>query len=582
MKEFFRLLKPYKKKLCLALFAILVANALGLIFPWAIKLILDEVIIRGDTFFLNIVVISLVFSFILKTYFSFTREYLISFVGENVVCDLRAKLYAHIQKLSVAYVENTSTGKIISGIIGDVESIRNFLFSGVTDFIYSFFNVFFVLTILFFLDWRLTLISLIYLPVFGITFFKFTPYLKNKHNCVRAKYAELTSRLSETLGAVRVVAGFARGGYEYNRFNLQQREIFRVSMASYKLGILLWVGSEFISSLGLVTLIWFGARAVFTGRITIGSLMAFYSYLGMLFFPIIKMVIVNNYYQEAAASMERINEILKEEPVVKEAGGALRLDEIRGNIEFKGVSFGYGLDREILSDINLNIKESEVIALVGRSGVGKSTFINLLLRFYEPTRGKICIDGCNLKDLELKSYRSQIAMVLQDDYLFSTTVKENIRYGSQQATDEQIIQVAELASAHEFIRELSQGYNTQIGERGVKLSYGQRQRISIARAILRDPAILILDEATSNVDSGTERLIVERAFKELMRGRNVFIVAHRLSTIEHADRIIFIEDRKIAEIGNHYQLLEEKGDYWQMWMEQNNMAQRFFSSEGKV
>jgi len=554
VSNFISLLKPYKKKVLFALSAILMANLLGLAFPWAIKVVIDEVLIKKNSFLLNVLAVGLVVVFILKFYFGFIREYLVSFVGEKVVCDLRNKLYWHLQRLSVKYVDGTATGKIISGIIGDVESIRDFLFGGLIDFLYSFFNIFFVLIVLLVLDWRLTLISLAFLPIFGVTFIKFTPRLKDKHRLVREKYAELTARLSEVLNGIRIVAGFAKERYEAYKFEARQKEIFNASIEGHKLAIFLWMGSEFISSLGLVTLIWFGARAVFSGRITAGTLMAFYSYLGMLFYPVVKMVIINNYYQEASASMERINRLLFQEPDIKEKTRPIKLDEIKGNIRFAGVSFSYNNKREILSGISLDIREQEIIALVGKSGAGKTTLINLLLRFYELTKGEIFIDGYPLKDLELKSYRSKIAIVLQDDYLFSTSIRENILYSKPEACEDDIIEASQLANAHNFIVELPGGYDTKIGERGIKLSYGQRQRVSIARAILRNPAILILDEATSNVDSETERLIIEGAYKNLMRNRTTFIIAHRLSTITYADRIVFIEDGRIMETGTHFNL----------------------------
>jgi len=569
IKQFLSLLRPYKKKVILAFIAILVANLLGLAFPWVIKILIDEVLPKKDFFLLNILAVSLIFVFILKFYFGFIREYLFSFIGESVVCDLRNKLYWHLQRLSVKYVENNPTGKIISGIIGDVESIKNFLFGGMIDFSYSFFNLLFVFIILFVLDWQLTLLSLVFMPIFGLAFIKVTPRLKGKHSLVREKYAELTARLNEVFSGIRIVAGFARDDYEADKFNLKQREIFKTSMKSHKLGILLWMGSESLSSLGLVLIIWFGAWRVFTGNITTGTLMAFYSYLGMLFYPVIKMVIINNYYQEATASLERINDVFAQEPEIKDVSSPVKLDKIKGDIRFAGVSFSYDNEKEVLSGINLEVKESEVVALVGKSGSGKTTLINLLLRFYEPQKGAIFINGYNLKDLELKSYRSQIAMVIQDDYLFSASIKENILYSRPDASLEEIIKVAKSANAHQFIIELPEGYDTQIGERGIKLSYGQRQRISIARAMLRNPAILILDEATSSVDSETERLIIQEAFNNLIHGRTTFVIAHRLSTINYADKIVFLENGRITEQGSHQQLLEKKGNFWKMWREQN-------------
>ena len=568
LKEFLSLLKPYKKQVSFAFISILIANLLGLAFPWAIKVVIDEVLPQKNTFLLNALAIALAAFFMLKFYFGYMREYLVSFIAENVVCDLRQRLYWHLQRLSVRYIENTPTGKIISGIIGDVESIRNFLFGGVIDFIYSFFNVFFVLVILFILDRQLALLSLFYLPVFSLVFFKLGPRLKDKHSFIRDKYAQLTARLNEVFNGIRIVSGFAREEYETDEFSRKQKEIFSASMSSHKLGIFLWMSSEFLSSLGLVMLVWFGAKAVFSGRMSAGALMAFYSYLGMLFFPLIKMVIINNYYQEAAASLERVHQVLAQEPRIKEAGHPLRLEKIKGNIRFDNVVFSYDNRKEALSGINLQVNESEVAALVGKSGAGKTTLINLLLRFYDPSAGAIFIDGYNLKELALKAYRSRVAMVLQDDYLFSGTIRENILYGQPRASEADLIKVADLANAHHFIMELPDGYATQIGERGVKLSYGQRQRISIARAILRNPAILILDEATSCVDSETERLIIEGAYRNLMAGRTTFVIAHRLTTITYADKIVFLEGGSITEMGRHCELLNRRGSYWRMWMDQ--------------
>jgi len=568
-QAFLSLLKPYKGRVFFAFASILAANLLGLVFPWAIKLIIDEVITKKDLFLLNILTLGLILSFILKSYFGFMREYLASFIGENVVLDLRNKLYWHLQKLSVNYIENTPVGKIISGIIGDVESIKAFLFGGAIDFTCSFFNLFFVILILVSLDWKLALISLLYLPAFGITFFKFTPELKQKHTLLREKYSELTSRLNEVLNGIRVVAGFSRDKSEADIFNDKQKEIFDAAIGSHKLGIFLWMGSEFVSSLGLVTLVWFGARQVISGAVTVGTLMAFYSYLGMLFYPVIKLVIINNYYQEASASMERIQKVLSTEPKITEPEHPVIPDRIKGSVTFSGVSFSYDNQREVLSEVNLRVRESEVTALVGRSGAGKTTLINLLLRFYDPTKGRIFIDGCDLRGLSLKDYRSRIAMVIQDDYLFGATVRQNIAYSKPGAPEDEIIKAARLANAHQFIISLPYGYDTQIGERGVKLSYGQRQRISIARAILRNPAILILDEATSSVDSETERLIIEDAFHNLIQGRTTFVIAHRLSAITYADKIVFIENGRITETGTHLELLDKKGSYQRMWLSQN-------------
>jgi subfamily B ATP-binding cassette protein MsbA len=548
------------------------ANILGLAFPWAIKIIIDQVWPGSNVLLLNWLVAGLTLIFIAKFFFGFVSEYLINRTGERVLCDLRNRLYWHIQKLSVQYIDSNPKGRLLCAVTGDIDGIRNFLFGGAVDFAYSCITILFILGILLVVDWRLALLTCMYLPAFGITFYKLTPQITQQHRLIREKYAEMTSHLHEVFNGMRIVAGFAREEYEADKFDSKQKEILSVSMAGHKLGIGLWMASEFLSSLGLVTLLWFGTRAVFSGRITVGTLMAFYSYVGMLFVPVVKVVVVNNFYQEATACLERINRLLREEPKIQEKTNPIAFNAARGSVKFDGVCFSYNEDRQVISGITLDVKEKEIIALVGRSGAGKTTLINLLLRFYDPQRGAIFVDGYNLKDLDLKSYRSQIAMVLQDDYLFNASIRDNILYGSSCAPQSRMIEAARLANAHQFITELPRGYDTLIGERGITLSFGQRQRISIARAILRNPAILILDEATSAVDSQTERMIITQAYTNLMRGRTTFIIAHRLSTVTCADRIVVIEKGRIAETGTHSHLLEKKGAYWSMWVQQTTHA----------
>ncbi len=577
INDFLPFLKPYKKEILLAFFSLLITNLLGLAFPWGIKIVVDDILIRKDASLLNITVLSLIVIFGLRFFLGYLREYLVCRVGENVVSDLRLRLYRHLHRLSVRYVENTPAGSVISGIIGDTESIRKFLFGGMIDFLYSFFNIFFVLVILFILDWRLTLVSLLFFPFLAGLFMKSAPRLKARHSFLREKYDRLTARLNEVLSGIRVVSGLAKEEYESRGFASRQEEILQASLVSHRQGILLWMASEFISSLGLVMIIWAGARAVFSGRISSGTLMAFYSYLGMLFSPVIKMVVINNYYQEAGASLERINRMLLTEPAIRESKHPVVLSGLKGNVCFRDVSFAYDNGKPALSDINLDVRPRETVALVGKSGAGKTTLINLILRFYDPCRGGVFIDGHNLKGLQLAAYRRRVAMVLQDDYLFSSGIRENILYASPQAGEKQMVRAAMLANAHQFIVELPQGYDTRIGERGIKLSYGQRQRISIARAILREPDLLILDEATSSLDSETERGIIEDAFKNLALGRTTFIIAHRLSSVTYADKIVFIEQGRIIEEGGHFELLGKKGHYWRLWQEQDRQQVREYN-----
>jgi len=533
-------------------------------------MVIDEIILKKDLRLLNSAVAWLAVSFIVKAIFGFSREYLASLTGEGIMADLRNRIYWHLHQLSVKYVDNTPAGKIISGLTGDVESIKEFISGGAVDFIYSFFSLIFVAVMLVTLDWKLAFIALFYLPVFAAAFLKLSPRLKEKHAIVREKYSEMTSRISEVLNGMRVVAGFSGEKKETDIFSGKQKEIFSAAMGSHRLSIFLWMTAEFLSSLGLAMLVWFGARQVIAGDLSIGTLMAFYTYTGLLFYPAIRMAIINNYYQEASASMDRVEAVLATEPGIKERLHPIRPSRIEGNVIFSAVTFGYDVNAPVLQGVNLNVAKSETVAIVGKSGSGKTTLINLLLRFYDPVQGDIFIDGYNLRDLSLEAYRSRIALVIQDDYLFGSSIKENIAYARPGSSDDEIIKAAKLANAHQFIVELPDGYDTQIGERGIKLSFGQRQRISISRAILRDPVILILDEATSGVDSETERLIIEDAFKKLMRGRTTFVISHRLSALNYADRIIFIEAGRIIETGSHAELLGKKGSYWRMW----------FSAEG--
>jgi len=571
---------PYRSKLILAFFSVLSANGLELLFPLALKYIIDVVIIGKDLLRLDLLSLALVLVFVLRFCFGFLREYLVSFLGESIVRDLRAKLHLHLQRLSVNYIENTPKGKIISGIIGDVESLKSFLFGGAVEFLYAFLQVLLILAILFALDWRLTLVSVLFLPAFIIAFLKLTPLLQKKHAFLREQFGELTVQVEEFLQGNRIVAGFNASSVETDKFSRTQEKIVKAALSSHRLGIALWMGSEFISSLGMVAVIWLGARLVLSGNITTGTLMAFYAYLGMLFYPVIKIAVINNYYQEACASLARIREILDTEPLIRQSPHALTLERLRGEISFREVRFGYDDKKEVLKGINLDVRAAETLAIVGKSGAGKTTLINLLLRFYDPAAGSVKVDGHDLKALDLENYRLRLAMVIQDDYLFGATVAENIRYAKPSASRQELLQVSRLARAHEFIEGLPDGYDTQIGERGVKLSFGQRQRISIARALLKDPAILILDEATSCVDSQTERLIMDEALGNLMRGRTTLIVSQRLSSIRQAGRIVFIEEGRVLESGSHFELLDKKGGYYRMWLSQQEGPALSFSEEG--
>ncbi len=569
LKQLLALLKPYAAKTGLAFALILLTNVLSLALPWGLKIVIDEVWSHRDLALLNAVAAGLLAVLSLKFVFGFLCEYLINLVGEKAVADLRTRLTWHLQRLSVEFVDRTPKGRILSGVFGDIDGIRHFLFGGLVDFAYSFFSIVLIIAVLVSLDAKLAFVALVYLPVFGIAYYRLTPRLAGYYRQARERYAELTAHLHEVLNGMRVVAGFAREDAEAQRFRSKQDEIVHTALAGHRLGIGLWMTAELLSSLGLVTLLWFGGRALFDGRLSVGTLTAFYAYVAMLLGPVVKAAVVNNAYQEAAASLERIHHLLAQEPKIRQRPHAVVVGRLEGRITFDHVSFAYDGGRRALDGIDLEVASRETLALVGPSGAGKTTLINLLLRFYDPQEGAVLIDGRDLRDLDLKSYRSQAAMVLQDDYLFDASVRDNILYGAPEASEARVREAARSAHAHSFIMELPQGYDTRIGERGIAVSYGQRQRISIARALLRDPSLLILDEATSAVDSETERTIVEEAYANLMRGRTTFIIAHRLSTIAGADRILVMDNGRIAETGTHAELLERRGLYARMWSRQS-------------
>ncbi|MCG8431252.1 MAG: ABC transporter ATP-binding protein/permease [Candidatus Omnitrophica bacterium] len=579
-RGFYLLLARYRFKATVAFLAILMTSLLGLVLPWALKVVIDEIIAGRDRTLLNLVCAGLFVTFLLKFLLGYVREYLLTFIGEHVIADLRYKVYVHLQRLSVTYFENTPAGRVISGIIGDIDRIRVFLFGGLVDFVYSALDVVFVAVILCLLDIRLAALSFVYIPICALSYLKLSPRLQARHARVREEYAQLTGRLNEVFSGIRIVAGFAKERDEAESFLSKQRKIISASLESHRLGILLWTGAEFLTSLGLLAVLWLGALAVFRGSLTAGELVAFYTYLGMLFFPVVKMSVINPVYQEASASLSRIDAVLREEPLVETGLTPPAPDKLAGDITFEHVSFAYHKGKPVLTDIDFHAEPGECTAIVGKSGAGKSTLISLILRFRDPMSGRVLVDGHDLRDLDLHAYRSRVALVLQDDYLFSGSVRENILYASSGVSQQQMREAARSARAHEFISGLPEGYDTMIGERGVKLSLGQRQRISIARAILRDPEVLILDEATSSVDSETERSIIEEAYSDLVRGRTTFIIAHRFATVVHADRILFLEEGRIVEQGRHEELLKRRGRYYQLWSKQVSLPLRSSNKDG--
>ena len=561
------LLRPYRGKIAAILALLLAVNLLTLVLPWAIKIIIDDILAARDARFLNFIILGLAVVLCARAALSFLRFYLASVLGERIVRDLRRAVYGHVPRLSLLSINKISPAQILTRLTQDVDSVRRFLFGDAVESIYAFLNIGFTAAVLFWINGKLTAAALLTLPLFAAVYFHRLPRLKEAHRRLRELHGVFSARAGEVLNGIRVVRAFGTFDDERAGFDRRQGLILAVASQMHSVNAWLWAGIELFTSLGVAGILWLGGRDCLAGRMTAGELVAFYTYLGMLFAPVIRVVAVNASYQEAQASLSRINDVLRVDDEVREAPSPVPVPKIAGAFELDHVHFGYLPGEPVLEDIHFSVRPGETVGIVGASGAGKSTLISLLLRLFDPARGAVRVDGVDLKELDLKGYRRQIAVVLQDDFLFSGTVEDNIRYGNPQASGQDVLEAAQAARAHDFIAGLADGYRTQIGERGVNLSSGQRQRVAIARALLKEPAVLILDEATSSVDALTENEL-QRSLRRFMRGRTVLIVAHRFSTIIGCDRIVVMDRGRIVETGEHDDLLKKQGFYSTLYFEQ--------------
>ena len=485
-------------------------------------------------------------------------------LGQKLIFDMRSQVYQHLQKLSLGYFHNHSTGDLISRTVNDVNSLQNAILEPVIAFTTNVFTLFWVLYLCLSWDCELTLLSLSIAPFLGLAMFIFGRKIRKVILKVRQKIGELTSFLQENLSGIAIIKGFVKEKQESIRFDKKNKENMDLNVKVAIMYILFSPMMKTLSLAGALFILLYGGIKVVNGEMTPGIFVVFFSYIRLLYRPITGLSGFYQQIQTARASAERIFEVLDTVPDIKNKENAYDVPQIRGEIEFRDVYFSYSNNVDVLKNINLKALPGKMIAFVGASGVGKTTIINLVPRFYDPTKGDIFVDGHNVKDIKIESFRRQIGMVLQEPFLFNDTIKNNILYGRDEATDEEIINSAIAANAHDFIMQLPDGYNTIIGERGSRLSAGQRQRISIARAILMNPRILILDEATSSVDTETESLIQD-AIQKLVRDRTTFVIAHRLSTIYNADLIIVLENGTIAESGTHDELLTKGGIYKRLY-----------------
>jgi len=507
---------------------------------------------------------------IAKALIGYVSIYLMKYVAERVMTDVRDDLYSHLHSLSLGFFLRRNTGEIVSRVTADVDALG----AAVTDLFRNAlrepFTIVGLIGVLFLIHWQLALASLVIFPLTVIPIVKFGQKIRRRGTRVLERRAELSTVLQEGITGIRIVQAFGMEAYERRRFREKNGELFQAIMRIVRVDALSSPVMEILEALGIVVAVWLGGWLVVHGELTPGAFMGFLGALASLYVPIKRLSAVNNNIQRGMAGVNRVFEVLDQRPEVADRLGARVLSPVKETATFEHVSFAYEPGRCILRDIHFQAKMGEIVAIVGASGVGKSTLVNLLPRFFDPTEGRVLLDGVDLREVTLASLRAQIGMVTQDTILFDDTVANNIAYGlsARGAKDPARIQeVARLANADEFIRELPDGYGTRIGEKGVRLSGGQKQRIAIARALLRDPPILILDEATSALDAEAERLVQE-ALERLMRNRTTFIIAHRLSTVIQADRIVVLQDGRQAEMGTHPELMAARGPYFRLYQNQ--------------
>lgn len=560
-------IKPYLKRMALAIVCIILAACANLYVPWILRGIIDEVLANKDMDMLNKIAGGIIVVFLLRGIFLYGQTYLMSYIGQKVIIDIRENIYRHIQRLSLSYFEKRRTGQIMSFITNDVAAVQGALVDSMIELVTEGMTLIGSLSIMFYLHWQLSLLTLVTAPLVGQTVNIFGRKLHKSSSLIQERAADITSVLQESISSVRVIKSFAREEYEIERFIKENHQNFRAQMKNSQIMATLTPIIEFLAAIGVTMIIWYGGREVINNNLTAGSLIAFLVYAINLSNPIKRLSRVYGNIQKALAAAERVFEVLDTQPEIEDMPGAKVLAQIDGRVEFNQVTFEYKPGEPALSQVQLVVEPGQVVAFVGPSGAGKTTIANLVPRFYDPTAGAITIDGIDIKTVTMKSLREQIGIVPQETVLFNGSVYSNILYGRLDATYDEVVNAAKAANAHQFIIDMPEGYDTQIGERGSKLSGGQRQRISIARAILKNPRILILDEATSALDTESEKLVQE-AVDKLMVGRTSFVIAHRLSTIKRAHVIAVMDRGRLVEQGTHDELLKLGGLYSKLYQVQ--------------
>lgn len=565
--SYIRLLKyclPYKKRLTLAIISMLLAALFSILPPWLLKNVIDDVLVKKQAGMLNFIVAAVILLYVGKAVFNYAQLYLMTWVGQRVIIDIRLELYDKTQRLSLSKLYSERSGEFLSRITNDVATLQNILASAVVDLIVQGTTFLGIVGFVFYLNWKLTLITFAACPVVAFAIDKTSAKLRQVGTTIQERLATVAAIAQEAISSIKIVRSFVTEEEEYERFKAESYSHFGAVMRGTQYKGVLQGAVEVILISALAFVLWIGGRLVISGSLTAGALVAFVTYIGLLGHPLQALSNSFSSIQQGVASADRVFEIIDMDNEVALAENPIVLKPMKGQIRFEDVWFGYDETSQVLQGITLDIHEGESVAIVGPTGTGKSTLADLVMRFYDPQKGTIYIDGVDLKQLEIESYRRQTGVVQQDPVLMKGTLAHNIGYGFPDVTEKDLIRAASIAGIYDFIEGLPDKFETEVGERGVTLSGGQRQRIAIARAVVRDPRILIMDEATSSLDALVEKQ-VQQAMNNAMEGRTSIVIAHRLSTIRNADRIVVLSGGKIVEQGTHDELIELHGHYYNLY-----------------
>ena len=565
-KRLIKLAKPHLPKFILAMLCMLVVGGLTSALAFLVKPVLDDIFMKKNAAMLKWIPIAVVAIYMLKGLCTYVQTILMNFIGQRVVADIRNRLYQVIQTQSMSFFTKNQTGILMSRITNDVNSMQGAVSEAVTSLLKDSFTLICLMFVIFYRDWQLALVAMVIFPVTIYPIATFGRKIRKLATRTQVTMGSLTTLLQETISGARIVKAFGREDYESSRFSRENENLLKLTLKSVTISAVSSPFMEFLGGVGIAAIIFYGGYQVIQGVSTPGTFFSFLAALILLYEPIKRLTNVNNTIQQGIAGAQRVFSIIDAVPEIRNKPEAIPLPAISKAIDIRNVTFRYE-DTPVLKQINLTVRAGEAVAFVGMSGGGKTTLVNLIPRFYDVSEGQILIDGRDIRDVTMESLRAQIGIVTQQTILFNDSVRNNIIYGDIEKTEADVIRAAKAANAHHFIMNLPEGYDTVIGEQGTKLSGGERQRISIARALLKDAPILVLDEATSSLDTEAE-IEVQEALENLMKGRTTLVIAHRLSTIRNADRIVVLVNGEIVEEGTHEALLDKKGEYFRLYQMQ--------------